>query len=54
MGLIIGRKDIRAVFEKVWSTSYVPGLLLFGERSKKKAIKDIHATLVESGTCNYK
>ena len=49
MGLIVGRKDIRTAFEKAWSTSYVPGLLLYGERSKKKAIKEIYSTLVESG-----
>ena len=48
--MIIGKKDIRALFEKAWTASYVPALLLYGERSKKKTIKDIFSKLVETGT----
>ena len=49
MALIIGKKDIRSLFQKAWTTMYVPALLLFGERSKKKVIRDILSKLVEAG-----
>ena len=49
MGLIIGRADIRAAFEKAWTASYVPSLLRYGERSKRKVMKGIHLQLVETG-----
>ena len=35
MALLIGKKDIRSVFEKAWTTSYVSGFLQYAERSKK-------------------
>ena len=35
MGLITGKKDIRSAFEKAWTHKYLPGLLLYAERSKK-------------------
>ena len=49
MAMIIGKKDIRTLFEKAWTVTFVPALLLFGERSKKKVIKDIFSNLVEAG-----
>ena len=49
MGLIIGKPDIRMAFEKAWASVYVPSLLKYGERSKKKSIKEIFIQLVESG-----
>ena len=49
MALIIGKDDIRAVFEKAWIITYVPALLLFGKRSKKKHIKDIFSQCIETG-----
>lgn len=51
IGLIVDKKDIRAAFEACWTTSYVSALLKYGERSKKKTIKDICTKLVESGVC---
>ena len=39
MALLIGKKDIRSVFEKAWTTSYVSGLLQYAERSLKKFLK---------------
>ena len=48
MGLVVGKADIRSSFERAW-TSYVPALLNYGERSKKKAIKEIHSQLVDTG-----
>ena len=50
MGLIVGDKDIRGSFEKAWTSSYVPALLQYGERSRKKSIQDIYTKLSESGT----
>ena len=49
IGLIVGKKDIRAAFEASWTTSYVSALLKYGQRSKKKTMKDICMKLVESG-----
>ena len=49
MGMIIGRADIRAAFEKAWTASYVPSLLRYGERSTRKVMKEIHMQLVETG-----
>ena len=40
VALIIGKSDIRTHFETAWTSVYVPALLLLGERSKKKGIKD--------------
>lgn len=48
MGLILGQKDIRQAFESAWTASYVLGLLLYGQRSKKKALKDIYDNRTES------
>ena len=50
IALIVGKSDIRTHFETAWTSVYVPALLLLGERSKKKGIKDIYSRLVESGT----
>ena len=50
MTLIVGKKDIRFVFEKSWTNSYVPGLLQYAERSKKKLFKDIYSKLDEAGS----
>ena len=50
MGLIVGDKDIRGLFEKAWASSYVPALLEYGERSRKKSIQHIYAKLSEPGT----
>ena len=52
MGMIIGRADIRSAFERAWTVSYVPSLLRYGERSKKKVMKEIHLQLVETGKVN--
>ena len=49
MGLIVGKTDIRSSFERAWTASFVPALLEYGERSKKKAIKDIHSQVVDTG-----
>ena len=49
MGMIIGRADIRTAFERAWTASYVTSLLMYGERSKRKAIKEIYLQLVETG-----
>ena len=49
MALIVGKSDIRVVFEQAWTATFVPALLEYGERSKKKAIKDIHAQLEGTG-----
>ena len=49
MGLIIGKADIRSAFERAWTSSFVLALLLYGERSKKKAVKDILGQLVDTG-----
>ena len=46
MGMIIGRSDINTAFERAWTASYVPSLLRYGERSKRKAI---YLQLVETG-----
>ena len=51
IGFIVDKKDIRAAFEASWTTSYVSALLKYGERSKKKTMKDICTKLVESGVC---
>ena len=32
----MGKKDVRSVFEKSWTNSFVSGLLLYAERSQKK------------------
>ena len=40
MGMIIRRADIRTAFERVWTASYVPSLMRYGERSERKAMKD--------------
>ena len=50
--MIIGKKDIRTLFEKSWVMSYVPAWLLFGERSKKKTIKNIYSLIDEAGVCH--
>lgn len=50
MTLIIGKKDIRSSFEKIWTNAYVPGLLQYAEKSKKKIFKDIYNKLDEAGT----
>ena len=49
MTLIVGKRDIRSVFEKSWTNSYVPGLLQYAERSKK-LFKDIYSKLDEAGS----
>ena len=49
MGLIIGRADIKTAFERAWTASYVPSLLKYGERSKRKTMKEIYLQLVETG-----
>ena len=49
IGLIVGKKDIRTAFETTWTTTYVPALLKYGQRSTKKALTDIYTKLVESG-----
>lgn len=49
MGLIVGKADIRSSFERAWTASFVPALLQYGERSKRKAIKDIHSGVVDTG-----
>ena len=48
MGMIVGKADIRLLFEKACVTTYVPALLLFGERGRKKVVKDIFSRLVET------
>ena len=52
MAMIIGKKDIKSLFEKAWTTTYVPALLQYGERSKKKILRDILSDLIETGK-NY-
>ena len=47
MGLIIGKADFRTDFERAWTVSYVPSLLKYGERSKRKAMKETYLQLVE-------
>ena len=49
MSLIVGRKDIRAQFESSWSSSHVPRLLLYSERTSNKAVKGISKKIVQSG-----
>ena len=49
MNLIMGKKDIRSVFERTWTGNFVSGLLQYAERSKKKALKDVYAKLNEAG-----
>ena len=49
MALIIGKNNIRAHFEKMWTSTYVPGLLQYADRTKKKKFKDIYAKLEEAG-----
>ena len=49
MGLIIGKADFRTAFERAWTVSYVPSLLKYGERSKRKAMKETYLQLVETG-----
>ena len=49
MGLIVGKADIRVAFERAWTGVFVPALLEYGERSRKKAIKDIHSQLIDTG-----
>lgn len=49
--MIIGKPDIRSMFEKAWVTCYVPALLQFGGRGRKKSIKDTLSKLVETGKC---
>ena len=46
MAIIIG---IRAHFEKAWTAAYVPALLMYGERSKKRVLKDIFSDMMEAG-----
>ena len=53
MSLIMGKKDVRSVFEKTWSNSFVSGLLLYAERSKKKMLRDIYAKLDEAGQLKH-
>lgn len=47
--MIIGKKDIKSLFEKAWTSDCVPALLLYGERSKKKALKNILSDMIETG-----
>ncbi len=49
----MGKKDVRSVFEKTWSNSFVSGLLLYAERSKKKMLRDIYAKLDEAGQLKH-
>ena len=53
MSLIVGKKDIRSQFEKAWMTLYVPGLLLYAERSKLKSLSGIYDKVVQSGMWSF-
>ena len=53
MGMIVGKAYIPLLFEKAWVISYVPALLLFGERGRKKVVKNIFSRLVETGMYMY-
>ena len=60
MALLIGKKDIRSVFEKAWTTSYVSGLMQYAERSLKKKFvqilkKQVYFTFIyaRSGTLTF-
>ena len=47
--MITGKKDMRSAFEKAWTHKYLPGLLLYAKRSKKKVFSDILVKLDEAG-----
>ena len=49
MSLIMGKKDVKSVFERNWTSGFVSGLLQYGERSKKKALREIYAKLDKAG-----
>ena len=48
MALIIDEKDIRVSFEHTW-TSFVPGILSYAEKSRKKGVINSLALLQETG-----
>ena len=37
MNLIL-KKDVKSSFEKQWLTIYVPAIILYGQRSRKKSV----------------
>ncbi len=49
MSIIVGKKDARAQFEKLWINSFVPGLLLYAERSNNKVLRKIFCESVSAG-----
>ena len=48
MSLIMGKKDIRSVFERTWTSNFVYSLLQYAEGSKK-ILREIYAKLDEAG-----
>ena len=38
MGLIVGIADVKTCFLQKWLSEYVPAIISYGERSRKKSI----------------
>ena len=52
MGLVLGRSDIRSSFERLW-LKFVPAIIQYGEKSRKKSMQNISVELVETGIIVY-
>ena len=48
MGLVLGKSDCRVAFEREWA-KYVPAVLQYGEKSRRKGIVSKMEDMVETG-----
>ena len=46
---LIWKKDVKACFEKQWMTVYVPAIILYRKKSRKKSIVGLVSGLNELG-----
>ena len=52
MGLVLGLSDIRSSFERLW-LKFVPAIIQYGEKSRKKSMQNISVVLVETAIIVY-
>ena len=43
------KREVKASFEKQWLTAYVPAIILYGKRSRKKTIITLIKDMKELG-----
>ena len=43
------KKEVKASFEKQWLTAYVPAIILYGKKSKKKTVVTLIKDMNELG-----